>query len=57
MKILVLYYSKGGNTRKLAEAVADGAGQVEGVTVVLRNSGGVTRDDLRPRLCPSFRPC
>ena len=24
MNVLVLYYSKGGNTRKLAEAVAEG---------------------------------
>jgi len=30
MNVLVLYYSKGGNTRKLAEAIAEGVGQVEG---------------------------
>ncbi len=46
MKILVLYYSKGGNTLKLAEAIAEGAGQVEGVEVVLRNTGDATRDEF-----------
>jgi NAD(P)H dehydrogenase (quinone) len=35
-KILVLYYSKTGNTEKLGKAVAEGATQVSGVTVELR---------------------
>jgi len=38
MNVLVLYYSKGGNTRKLAEAIAEGAGSVEGVEAVLRHT-------------------
>ena len=46
MNVLVLYYSKGGNTRKLAEAVAEGTGQVDGVEVVLRSTGDVTKDDF-----------
>jgi NAD(P)H dehydrogenase (quinone) len=46
MKVLVLYYSKGGNTRQLAEAVAEGAGQVDGVDVVLRHTKDVTRDEF-----------
>ena len=46
MKVLVLYFSKGGNTRKLAEAVAEGAGQVDGVEVVLRHTKDVTKDDF-----------
>ena len=46
MQILVLYFSKGGNTRRLAEAVAEGVQEVEGVEVVLRNTGDVTRDDF-----------
>ena len=46
MKVLVLYYSKGGNTRKLAEAVAEGAGQVDGVEAVLRHTREVTKDDF-----------
>ena len=43
MKVLVLYYSKGGNTRKLAEAIAEGVGQTDGVEVVLRHTRDVTR--------------
>ena len=46
MKVMVLYFSKGGNTRKLAEAVAEGAGQVDGVEVVLRHTKDVTKDDF-----------
>jgi NAD(P)H dehydrogenase (quinone) len=46
MNILVLYYSKGGNTRKLAEAIAEGAGQVNGTEVVLRHTRDVTQDDF-----------
>ncbi|MBW2035181.1 MAG: flavodoxin family protein, partial [Deltaproteobacteria bacterium] len=36
MQILVLYFSKGGNTRKLAEAIAKGVEDVEGVNAVLK---------------------
>ncbi len=46
MNILVVYYSKGGNTRKLAEAIGEGAGQVDGVEAVLRHTREVTRDDF-----------
>jgi NAD(P)H dehydrogenase (quinone) len=46
MQILVLYYSKGGNTRKLAEAVAAGAGQVDGVTVNLKHTDDVLLEDF-----------
>ena len=46
MNVLVLYYSKGGNTRKLAEAIADGAGSVDGVEAVLRHTRDVTKDDF-----------
>ena len=46
MDILVLYYSKGGNTRRLAEAVAEGVNQVDGVTAVLKKTDAVTRDDF-----------
>lgn len=34
-KILVLYYSRTGNTQKMAQAVADGAKSVQGVEVEL----------------------
>lgn len=46
MKILVLYYTKGGNTRKLAQAIAEGIGQLEGMEAVLRHTDEVTRDDF-----------
>ena len=46
MQILVLYYSKGGNTRRLAEAVADGAGQVSEAQVLLRHTDEVSRDEF-----------
>ena len=46
MQILVLYYSKGGNTRRLAEAVAEGAGQVDRAQVLLRHTDEVSRDDF-----------
>jgi NAD(P)H dehydrogenase (quinone) len=46
MNVLVLFYSKGGNTRKLAEAIAEGVGQVDGVEAVLRHTRDVTKDDF-----------
>jgi NAD(P)H dehydrogenase (quinone) len=46
MKILVLYYSKGGNTRKLAEAIAEGIGQVDGAEAVLRHTDDIKREDF-----------
>jgi NAD(P)H dehydrogenase (quinone) len=46
MKILVLYYSRGGNTRKLAEAVAEGVGQSEGMEAVLRHTDEVAHEDF-----------
>lgn len=46
MKVLILYYSKGGNTRKLAEAIAEGVNQVDGVAAVLRQTKDVTKDDF-----------
>ena len=46
MQILILYHSKGGNTRKLAEAVAKGVEAVEGVRAVLKSTDKVTKDDF-----------
>lgn len=46
MKVLILYYSKGGNTRKLAEAIARGVSQVDGVEAALRHTRDVTKDDF-----------
>ncbi|MFH1932575.1 MAG: NAD(P)H-dependent oxidoreductase [Pseudomonadota bacterium] len=46
MQILILYFSKGGNTRKLAEAIAKGVEEVDGVTAVLKKTDKVIRDDF-----------
>lgn len=46
MQILILYFSKGGNTRKLAEAIAKGVEEVEGATAVLKKTDQVTKDDF-----------
>ena len=46
MQILVLYFSKGGNTKKLAEAIAKGVDGVDGVDAVLKNTREVTKDDF-----------
>lgn len=46
MQVLVLYYSKGGNTRKLADSIAEGVASVDGVQAVVRNTKEVTKDDF-----------
>ena len=46
MQILILYFSKGGNTRKLAEAIAKGVEKIEGVSAVLKNTDEVTKEDF-----------
>lgn len=45
MQVLVLYYSKGGNTRKLAEEIAKGV-ESAGVTPLLRNTQEVAKEDF-----------
>jgi len=46
MQVLVLYFSKGGNTRKLGEAIARGVEEVEGVNAVLKKTSEVTKEDF-----------
>lgn len=46
MQVLIVYYSKGSNTRKLAEKIAEGVREVAGVEALLKNTGDVTRDDF-----------
>jgi NAD(P)H dehydrogenase (quinone) len=46
MQILVLYFSKSGNTRKLAEAVAEGVKEAPGVTAIIRSTQEVTQEDF-----------
>ncbi len=44
--ILVVYHSQSGNTRRMAEAVARGASEIEGVHVVLKKAFETTEKDL-----------
>ncbi len=46
MKVLVMYYSKTGNTKKLAEEITKGVQEVEDVECVLKPASEVTRDDF-----------
>ncbi|HDI78324.1 MAG TPA: flavodoxin family protein [Desulfobacteraceae bacterium] len=46
MQILVLYYSRSGNTKKLAEEIVKGVEGVEGVKALLKNTDEVTKDDF-----------
>ena len=46
MQILILYFSKGGNTRKLAEKIAQGVEEAAGVNALLKNTDEVTREDF-----------
>ena len=46
MKVLILYYSKSGNTKKLAETIAKGVEQVDGVEAVLRDTDNITKKDF-----------
>ena len=46
MQILVFYHSKGGNTKKLAQAVAKGVDSVAGESALLKPAPEVTREDF-----------
>jgi NAD(P)H dehydrogenase (quinone) len=46
MQVLVLYYSKGGNTKKLAEGIAEGVTSVSGAQALLKNTQEVTKEDF-----------
>lgn len=46
MQILVLYFSKGGNTKELAKQIARGVERVEGVKALLKHTREVTKDDF-----------
>ncbi|MBU0768423.1 MAG: NAD(P)H-dependent oxidoreductase [Proteobacteria bacterium] len=46
MQILVLYFSKGGNTKKLAEVILKGVESVDGVEGVLKHTDDVTKEDF-----------
>ena len=46
-KVLIIYTTSTGNTKKMAEAVANGARSVEGAEVVLKEATEATQDDAR----------
>lgn len=46
MQVLVMYYSRTGNTKKVAEAVAEGVNRVEGVACVIKPVSEVTKEDF-----------
>ena len=45
-KVLIVYHSLGGNTKKMAEAVAEGAKGVAGTEVTMKTGLQATIDDL-----------
>lgn len=45
-KVLVVYYSRSGNTQKMAQVVAEGAREVAGAEAEVRPAAEVTPDDL-----------
>ena len=46
MQILVLYYSKGGNTKKLADRIAEGVESVAGAKALLKSTQEVKKEDF-----------
>lgn len=46
MQVLVMYYSRSGNTKKLAEEIAKGVKEVEGVQCILKPVAEVTKEDF-----------
>lgn len=46
MQILILYYSKTGNTEKLARAIAEGVEQIQGAQAVLKSTAEVSKEDF-----------
>lgn len=46
MQVLVMYYSRSGNTKQLAEAVASGVKKVNDIKCLLKPAVEVTKDDF-----------
>ena len=46
MQILVLYYSKGGNTKKLADRIAEGVESISGAKALLKSTQEVKKEDF-----------
>jgi len=46
VQILILYYSKGGNTRTVAERIAEGIESISGVKALLKSTQEVKKEDF-----------
>jgi len=46
MKVLVMYYSKTGNTKKLAQEIVKGVRQIKDLECILKSASEVTKDDF-----------
>ncbi len=46
MQVLIMYYSRTGNTKKLAEAIAEGVEEVQEVQTVIKPISRVTKTDF-----------
>jgi NAD(P)H dehydrogenase (quinone) len=46
MQVLVMYYSRSGNTKTLAEEIGKGVEQVEGVSALIKSVSEITKDDF-----------
>jgi NAD(P)H dehydrogenase (quinone) len=46
-KVLIVYTSSFGNTKRMAEAVTEGARSVEGTEVICKEASEATADDVR----------
>jgi len=46
MQVLVMYCSKTGHTKRLAEEIAKGVGEVDGVACIVKSAADVTKDDF-----------
>jgi NAD(P)H dehydrogenase (quinone) len=46
MQVLVMYHSKTGHTKRLAEEIAKGVGEVEGVACIVKSTADVIKDDF-----------
>lgn len=46
MQVLVMYYSRSGNTKELAQEIAKGVEEVDGVDCLLKSTSEVTKDDF-----------
>ena len=46
MKVLIMYYSKSGNTKKLAEEIAKGVQLVKNVEYILKSCSEIKKEDF-----------